>query len=82
MQVLIEAGSASSFELSPRFSNAFSRHHSSGSGSGKRETQDVEKELEEAMSETLLGEDNLLDGKDTISLNINSYFLSYFNLFF
>jgi hypothetical protein len=74
--VLIEAGSASSFELSPRFSQNFNigsvaRHPSAassssggaGGGKGSEERIDLESELQEAMSENVVGEDTLLDGK-------------------
>eukprot|EP00094_Tigriopus_californicus_P011925 TCALIF_11520-PA protein Name:"Similar to rudhira Breast carcinoma-amplified sequence 3 homolog (Drosophila melanogaster)" AED:0.12 eAED:0.12 QI:210/0.88/0.7/1/0.77/0.6/10/0/1394 len=61
--VLIEAGSASSFELSPHFSNAFQRHpgHAPANPSAKDSVLNVENELQEAMSETI-GEESLLDG--------------------
>ena len=64
-QVLIEAGSASSADLSPHFSNAFSRTggHRSSRNSRDSTIHDVESELEEAMSETVLGEESLLDGE-------------------
>jgi hypothetical protein len=58
-QVLIEAGSASSFELSPRF--AANRRDR-----GSRELiPDVESELQEAMSESIDTDEHgsLLDGK-------------------
>ena len=64
-QVLIEAGSASSFELSPRFANQVGGHghHPSGGSRGSREQvhHDVESELQEAMAD--LAEESLLDGE-------------------
>jgi hypothetical protein len=63
-KVLIEAGSASSFELSPRFSNAFSgRHHSTGSREATLHQNELESELQEAMSEVVNTEESLLDGE-------------------
>ena len=61
-QVLIEAGSASSFELSPRF--AANRREMQDRGS-REQIQDVESELQEAMSETYDTDQpcGLLDGK-------------------
>ena len=59
-QVLIEAGSASSFELSPRFAANRREVHDRGS---REQIQDVETELQEAMSDTVLAEESLLDGK-------------------
>ena len=61
-QVLIEAGSASSFELSPRFAANRREIHDRGS---REQIQDVESELQEAMSETVDTEEpcSLLDGK-------------------
>ena len=63
LQVLIEAGSASSFggsfDLSPRLAS-----HSVGRrGSREQVHQDVESELQEAMSETVIAEESLLAGK-------------------
>eukprot|EP00095_Tigriopus_kingsejongensis_P005566 maker-scaffold12_size759060-snap-gene-2.15 protein:Tk05566 transcript:maker-scaffold12_size759060-snap-gene-2.15-mRNA-1 annotation:"breast carcinoma-amplified sequence 3-like protein" len=75
--VLIEAGSASSFEWSPHFSNAFQRHpgHAPPGGQLAKETiLDVESELQEAMSETV-GEESLLDGTNptpTPSSSVNA----------
>ena len=81
-QVLIEAGSASSFEMSPRFSQNFSsavtisgggRHpsatSSSSGGAGKDSKIDLESELQEAMAENVGGgggEDSLLDGESEV----------------
>ena len=59
-QVLIECGSASSFELSPRFANHPLRDRISTSQD--QVNQDLENEIQEAMSETIHGEENL-DGK-------------------
>ena len=61
-QVLIEAGSASSFELSPRFAANRRELHDRGS---REQIQDVESELQEAMSENVDTEDHcsLLDGE-------------------
>ena len=60
--MLIEAGSASSFELSPRFAANRRDMHDRGS---REHILDVESELQEAMSETVDTEEhcNLLDGK-------------------
>ena len=60
-QVLIEAGSASSFELSPRFAANRREMHERGS---REHILDVESELQEAMSETVDTEEHnsLLDG--------------------
>ena len=65
-QVLIEAGSASSFELSPRFAANRRDLHDRGS---REQIQDVESELHEAMSDAFDTEEvgSLLDGKYFIS---------------
>ena len=60
LQVLIECGSASSFELSPRFANHPFRDRFSNSQD--QVNQDLENEIQEAMTETVQTEDNL-DGK-------------------
>ena len=90
-QVLIEAGSASSMELSPHFANFRQHsgsvsshhgreHHSSGTyhgdgGSVSNKVTDVASELQDAMSETVMGEETLLDGKflcvEIVSLQFN-----------
>ena len=59
--MLIEAGSASSFELSPRFAANRREMHERGS---REHILDVESELQEAMSETVDTEEpnSLLDG--------------------
>ncbi len=65
----------SSFELSPRFSQNFppgvGRHpsaaSSSSAGKGSKERIDLESELQEAMSETVVAEDSLLDGECCMS---------------
>jgi len=70
-QILIEASPASSFELSPHFSNSYrgtSNHGKGIRGSGDSSgslagMQDLEHELQEAMSETVVGEESLLDGE-------------------
>ena len=63
-QVLIECGSASSFELSPRFANHPFRERLS---SQEQFHQDVENEIQEAMSETIQDrEPENLDGKWSI----------------
>ena len=66
LQVLIEAGSASSFELSPRFAANRRDLHDRGS---REQIQDVESELHEAMSDAFDTEEvgSLLDGKYFIS---------------
>ena len=66
LQVLIEAGSASSFELSPRFAANRRDLHDRGS---REQIQDVESELHEAMSDAFDTEEvgSLLDGKFYIS---------------
>ena len=71
-QVLIECGSASSFELSPRFANHPLRDRISTSQD--QVNQDLENEIQEAMSETIHGEENL-DGKLNVFYSI---FLSWF----
>lgn len=64
---MIETGSASSFELPTHFSNPINRNFNSCDGWGncrscdKKTHQDVEKELQEAMSD-LAGSESLLDG--------------------
>ena len=72
--VLIECGSASSFELSPRFANHPFRERLS---SQEQFHQDVENEIQEAMSDTIQGaaatEENNLDGKSSFFLKF--YFL-------
>ena len=82
-QVLIEAGSASSFELSPRFLNQISGgdhgHHaavaaaasSSRHSGSKEQVHDVESELQEAMAD--LAEESLLDGEYYCNLYSNAY---------
>ncbi len=63
--VLIEASSASSFELSPRFSNApFNTRHASSSAKDSTSSgqMDLENELQEAMTETVVAEESL-DGE-------------------
>ena len=59
--MLIEAGSASSFELSPRFAANRREMHERGS---REHILDVESELQEAVSETVDTEEHnsLLDG--------------------
>ena len=59
-QVLIECGSASSFELSPRFANHPMRERLLSSQ--EQFHQDVENEISDAMSDTIIGEENL-DGE-------------------
>jgi hypothetical protein len=74
--VLIEAGSASSFELSPRFAANRREIHDRGS---REQIQDVESELQEAMSETVDTEepcsllDDLLDEEDDNHMIFHSY---------
>ena len=66
---MIECGSASSFELSPRFANHPFRERLS---SQEQFHQDVENEIEEAMSDTIQGakdDKNDLDGKYITSKN-------------
>ena len=75
MQVLIEAGSASSFELSPHFANQMSHQVR---GSREQVHNDVELELQEAMSENVLGEESLLDGEHLDLLHLVSVCLCYF----
>ena len=79
-QVLIEAGSASSFELSPRFLNQISSggHHataaaaaSSRHSGSKEQVHDVESELQEAMAD--LAEESLLDGEYYCNLHSHTY---------
>ena len=80
-QVLIEAGSASSFELSPRFLNQISGgghgHHaavaaaSSRHSGSKEQVHDVESELQEAMAD--LAEESLLDGEYYCNLYFHAY---------
>ncbi len=73
LQVLIEASSASSFELSPRFANHPMRQQGGsstaahGGSAATSSLPDVEMELQEAMSETVIGEESLLDGEWLIS---------------
>jgi hypothetical protein len=70
MQILIEASPASSFEMSPHFSNTFrgtgqakGARGSGDSGGSLMGMHDLEHELQEAMSETVVGDESLLDGK-------------------
>ena len=65
--VLIECGSASSFELSPRFANHPFRDRFSTSQD--HVNQDLENEIQEAMSETIQGEESL-DGKWSITFKM------------
>ena len=69
--MLIEAGSASSFELSPRLAThgGVTKH----GDSREHVHQDVESELQEAMSETVVAEESLLDGKISRILNMCNY---------
>ena len=73
LQVLIEAGSASSFELSPRFAANRRDLHDRGS---REQIQDVESELHEAMSDAFDTEEvgSLLDGKYFISFMDFTFF--------
>ena len=88
LQVLIEAGSASSFELSPRFLNQISGgghgHHaavaaaassSSRHSGSKEQVHDVESELQEAMAD--LAEESLLDGECYCNLNFHTLNIHY-----
>ena len=72
LQVLIEAGSASSFELSPRFAANRRDLHDRGS---REQIQDVESELHEAMSDAFDTEEvgSLLDGKYFISFRFFTF---------
>jgi len=66
---LIECGSASSFELSPRFANHPFRDRFSTSQD--HVNQDLENEIQEAMSETIQGEESL-DGKCLIKFKFKT----------
>ena len=61
-QVLIECGSASSFELSPN--HPFRSQMTAGGSSAAQDHHDVENEIQDAMTDTVLQNENeTLDGK-------------------
>ena len=79
LQVLIECGSASSFELSPRFANHPFRDRFSNSQD--QVNQDLENEIQEAMTETVQTEDNL-DGKLVIYFHLKKKIIYHFRIIF